>query len=139
MEKRVNISKIISLLFLILLLWSILQVLAPFMFPSNSIQNLSGSPGVEDNTALIKNMDFPGMICIGGKKKQVIPTSYNDILMLFPRHGSVFATISRVWIYKKKMVYPLSLQGGTSRYFYTKYGGISQYVRRLDRTCRVCL
>ena len=59
MERRVNVSRIIILLFLMLLLWVILQFLAPFMFPSNTIQNLSGLPGVEDNTVLTRNMSFP--------------------------------------------------------------------------------
>ena len=59
MERRVNVSRIIILLFLMLLLWVILQFLASFMFPSNTIQNLSGLSGVEDNTALTKNMSFP--------------------------------------------------------------------------------
>lgn len=59
MERRVNVSKMISLLFLMLLFWVILQFLALFMFPSNTIQNLSGLPGVEDNTVVIRNMSFP--------------------------------------------------------------------------------
>ncbi|HEC89912.1 MAG TPA: DUF2085 domain-containing protein [Thermoplasmatales archaeon] len=59
MEKRVNVSKMISLLSILLLLWVILQFLAPYMFPPNTIQNLSGLPGVEDNAVLIRNMSYP--------------------------------------------------------------------------------
>ncbi len=37
----------------------------------------------------IGEMQHPGLICIGGDKKQIIPTSYNDILLIFPKHNSV--------------------------------------------------
>lgn len=35
----------------------------------------------------IRDLEHPGLIGIGGSKKQVIPTSYNDVLMIFPRHS----------------------------------------------------
>ncbi len=59
MERRVNTSRILMILFTLLLIWCALQFLAPIMLPSNSIRNLTGLPGVEDNVMVIRRLSFP--------------------------------------------------------------------------------
>ena len=59
MERRVKYSKITLILFLFFFIWIILQFLAPFFLPENSVTDLSGLVGVSDNDFQISNMSFP--------------------------------------------------------------------------------
>ncbi len=59
MEKREKVSKSILVIFLILLLFTLLQFLSPFYLPSNSFTDLDGLVGVEDNQDKIDQMPFP--------------------------------------------------------------------------------
>jgi uncharacterized membrane protein len=56
-EKRFR--GLIFVLFLIFSLWAVLQFLAPFALPKDSVSDLSGVVGVLDNTKTIQNMSFP--------------------------------------------------------------------------------
>lgn len=59
MEKRERYSKLIFIFFIIFLIWSLLQFIAPFSLQGNSVEDLSGSVGLHDNKELIENMPFP--------------------------------------------------------------------------------
>ena len=59
MKRRERFSKIITALFIIFLIWFLLQLIAPLALPSNSVKDLSGSTAVEDNEETIEHMSFP--------------------------------------------------------------------------------
>ena len=59
MEKREKVSKSICFFFLVFLLFSVLQVISPFLFPEGSYTDLSGMVGVKDNEHLTDTMPFP--------------------------------------------------------------------------------
>ena len=60
MEKREKFSnKLLMILFILFLIWILLQFLAPFSLPQGSIDDLSGVIGVEDNKKSIDNIILP--------------------------------------------------------------------------------
>ena len=59
MERREKYSKIALILFLIFLIWVLLQFLAPVFLPENSVDDLSGLVAISDNDHTISNMSFP--------------------------------------------------------------------------------
>jgi len=59
MERREKSSKIILIIFVVLLLWSMLQFLAPLAAPQNSIDDLTGLAGVVDNDESLNNIPSP--------------------------------------------------------------------------------
>jgi uncharacterized membrane protein len=62
MERREKSSKttfLIIVLFLIFLMWSLLQFFAPLILPSNSVGELDGVVGFTDNYNKIENMSAP--------------------------------------------------------------------------------
>jgi uncharacterized membrane protein len=59
MEKRERVSKIICFFFLILFLFSLLQVISPLLLPTGMYTNLSGMVGINDNDHLIESMPIP--------------------------------------------------------------------------------
>lgn len=60
MQVRENASRIIILvLFIIFLLWSLLQFISPMALPEGSITDLSGMTGVSDNQKTINELPFP--------------------------------------------------------------------------------
>jgi len=59
MERREKSSKIILIIFVVFLLWSILQFLAPLAAPQNSIDDLTGMVGVADNDEALSNIPLP--------------------------------------------------------------------------------
>ncbi len=59
MEKREKVSKIISITFIILFLFTILQFLSPIFLPSNTYTNFSGMVAVSDNQESIDSIPFP--------------------------------------------------------------------------------
>ena len=60
MERRGRSSKIIILIFFIpFVVWVLLQFLAPFALPHNSVEDLSGVTGFSDNEEVIENIPGP--------------------------------------------------------------------------------
>jgi len=60
MERRERSSSyLILFLFILFLLWVLLQFLSPLLFPCNSIDDLSGITGVVDNQETIETIPFP--------------------------------------------------------------------------------
>ena len=60
MEKREKSSRWIILIFFIpFLVWILLQFIAPFAIPSNSIENLSGIVGIADNEHFVNKLPWP--------------------------------------------------------------------------------
>ena len=60
MQRRVKCFKSLTfVLFVLFLLWIIIQFLAPLALQENTVQDLSGLVAVSDNDDTIKNMDFP--------------------------------------------------------------------------------
>ena len=60
MERREKCFRNLTfVLFIIFLLWTLLQFLAPLAVPENSIQELSGLVVISDNDKSIENLDFP--------------------------------------------------------------------------------
>jgi uncharacterized membrane protein len=60
MERREKSSRLIILIFFIpFLVWVLLQFLAPFAIPHNSIDDLSGITGVSDNEKIIDEIPAP--------------------------------------------------------------------------------
>lgn len=52
-------KRIMSIVFLFLLIWIFLQLLAPVMLPTGSVTNLSGMVGIMDNTNSIDSLPAP--------------------------------------------------------------------------------
>lgn len=59
MERREKSSKTILIIFVVFLLWSMLQFLAPLTVPQNSIDDLTGLVGVADNDEALSNIPPP--------------------------------------------------------------------------------
>ena len=60
MERREKCFRNLTfVLFILFLLWSILQFLAPITLPENSVQDLSGLVAISDNEGTINRIDFP--------------------------------------------------------------------------------
>lgn len=60
MEKREkNSNKLLTFLIFIFFLWVILQFIAPFSLPKNTVNDLSGIVGVDNNEKSINQMSFP--------------------------------------------------------------------------------
>jgi uncharacterized membrane protein len=59
MEKRERSSKWIILFFIPFLIWILLQIIAPFVLPNSSIDDLSGIVGVSDNNKIIDEIPSP--------------------------------------------------------------------------------
>ncbi len=60
MERRKQrLKNIVFIFFLFFFIWILLQFLAPFVLPSNSVSELSGIVGFSDNENVIQNMSFP--------------------------------------------------------------------------------
>jgi uncharacterized membrane protein len=60
MERREKCFRNLTfVLFILFLLWSILQFLAPIILPENSVQDLSGVVAISDNEGTINRIDFP--------------------------------------------------------------------------------
>lgn len=60
MERREKCFKSVTfVLFIIFLLWIILQFLAPISLPKHSVQDLTGLVAVSDNAGTINRIDFP--------------------------------------------------------------------------------
>ena len=59
MEKREKASKLICFFFLILFIFSFLQIISPLLLPSGSIPDLSGMVGMKDNDHAIESMPIP--------------------------------------------------------------------------------
>jgi len=59
MEKRGRFSKTIIAFFVLFLLWTALQFLAPMFLPQDSVEDLTGITVVIDNEGVISEMPFP--------------------------------------------------------------------------------
>jgi uncharacterized membrane protein len=60
MQRREKCFRSVTfVLFILFSLWGILQLFAPFLLPTNSVSDLSGSVAVLDNDHVISQMDFP--------------------------------------------------------------------------------
>ena len=60
MERREKCFRSLTfVLFIIFLIWTILQFLTPIVIPENSIQDLSGLVIISDNEKSIENLGFP--------------------------------------------------------------------------------
>ena len=60
MERREKcFSNLILLFFLLAFIWVLLQFIAPFALPENSVRDLSGLVALSDNDYLIQEMAFP--------------------------------------------------------------------------------
>ena len=60
MEKREKSSKLVIIIFFIpFFIWILLQFLAPIALPANSVTDLSGYTGLEDNKEIIDEMPTP--------------------------------------------------------------------------------
>jgi uncharacterized membrane protein len=60
MQRRKNhVKNLIIVIFLLFLIWTILQFVSPFALPRGSVTTLSGAVGVSDNEYTIQNMSFP--------------------------------------------------------------------------------
>jgi len=60
MERRGKSSSLVILVFFIpLLIWSIIQFIAPLALPSNSVDDLSGVTGILDNKEITDSMPGP--------------------------------------------------------------------------------
>ncbi len=59
MEKRGRFSKTIIAFFVLFLLWTALQFLAPMFLPQDSVEDLTGITVVIDNEGAINEMPFP--------------------------------------------------------------------------------
>ncbi|UCF50595.1 MAG: DUF2085 domain-containing protein [Thermoplasmatales archaeon] len=59
MQKREKSSRLILLFFIPFLIWILLQFIAPFAIPANSIDNLSGIVGIADNEHLVNKIPGP--------------------------------------------------------------------------------
>jgi uncharacterized membrane protein len=61
MERRVKSSNqiIITVFFILFFIWILLQFIAPFALPKDSVKDLSGTTVVSDNEDVIDDMSFP--------------------------------------------------------------------------------
>ena len=59
MERRKKLPKFLLFLFVLILIWTFLQILAPAAIPKNSIEDLSGNIGVTDNKNLFDSFEMP--------------------------------------------------------------------------------
>jgi uncharacterized membrane protein len=60
MERRKRrLKNLVFVFFLFFFIWILLQILAPFALPSDSISDLTGIVGFSDNENVIQNMSFP--------------------------------------------------------------------------------
>ena len=59
MEKRERYSKWIILIFILFLIWILLQFIAPLALTHSSLDNLSGHVGVEDNIKITNKLPSP--------------------------------------------------------------------------------
>jgi len=59
MMRREGYSKAIIVFFIILLVWALLQFIAPVALEQGSVEDLSGSTGIADNEKKIDEMPFP--------------------------------------------------------------------------------
>ena len=60
MERRKQrLKNLVFVFFLVFFIWILLQFLAPFALPSDSVSGLSGIVGFSDNEKIIQNMSFP--------------------------------------------------------------------------------
>jgi len=59
METRERFSKAVFVVFLIFLVWSLLQFLAPLSIPSDSLKDLTGLSLISDNYEDIENIPIP--------------------------------------------------------------------------------
>ena len=57
-----SFSRVLLVLFLVFFIWFVLQVLAPVQVPPQSISDLSGMVGIQDNNHLTYDMPFPSNI-----------------------------------------------------------------------------
>lgn len=59
MEKREKLSKTITVVFTVFLIWSLLNIIAPVVLPNGSVQDLNGYAGTADNEEAFENMAVP--------------------------------------------------------------------------------
>lgn len=58
-QRKQQVKNLIFVFFLFFFIWIVLQFLAPFALPQNSVSDLSGVVGFSDNEHVIQNMSFP--------------------------------------------------------------------------------